>query len=405
MKHLKKLISLLLLINISLIAQSPEENIKQIIDKLNQGESVENMTINFGDINFKPGATELEGQAKSYLDKVALLLKSATNIDLIIKGHTDNTGNDKLNNQIALDRASSVMDYLLKKNINPNRIVAKGLGSQNPIADNDTDAGRAANRRTELVVVKKQEVTTIQDIIVLRNGSQIGADIIDYNDNIVSYKQFSSNEEFSIKTVEVDKIILANGEIIDFKVKVEVKEPEPLPKVEKEKFDFQKWFKDNFNLFDESESFSNGDVIIAFGYGLKSNIGINQKNSKIQVPTLIFNAELPYKNNIGIGISAGVQRWKPKDNEASTLGYYTFSPKVAYHFNLGEKIDLYTGLSINGRLAVVKNSEPSTSLSNFKVDVGTFLGCRYYLKNTLGVFYEKGRDGVACNKLGIVFRL
>ncbi len=75
----------------------------------------------------------MEPSAKSYLNKVAKLLKLATNINLLIKGHADNTGSNEVNNKLSKERAEAVKRYLIVQNIPLERLEAKGYGSSVPI--------------------------------------------------------------------------------------------------------------------------------------------------------------------------------------------------------------------------------------------------------------------------------
>ena len=72
-----------------------------------------------------------------------------------IAGHTDNVGNKDANQKLSEDRANSVRNYLIKKGITTERILAKGYGDTQPVADNSTDAGKQKNRRTEVRTIKE----------------------------------------------------------------------------------------------------------------------------------------------------------------------------------------------------------------------------------------------------------
>ncbi len=73
-------------------------------------------------------------------------------IKIEIVGHTDNQGSDNYNLDLSNRRANALMQALIEKGINPNRMTAKGMGSTAPVATNDTEAGRAQNRRVEVVI-------------------------------------------------------------------------------------------------------------------------------------------------------------------------------------------------------------------------------------------------------------
>lgn len=70
-----------------------------------------------------------------------------------IGGHTDNVGSDESNMKLSHDRAKSVRNYLVKAGIKSERLEAKGYGETQAVADNETEEGRKANRRTEFVVL------------------------------------------------------------------------------------------------------------------------------------------------------------------------------------------------------------------------------------------------------------
>jgi OmpA-OmpF porin, OOP family len=69
-----------------------------------------------------------------------------------VYGHTDNVGNDGSNQKLSEERANAVKSYLLSKGLPAQRIESKGFGSANPIADNSTAAGKAQNRRVQIVL-------------------------------------------------------------------------------------------------------------------------------------------------------------------------------------------------------------------------------------------------------------
>ncbi len=88
------------------------------------------------------------------LDKAALVLKNNPEIEVEIRGYTDNTGSYQGNVRISQRRADTVRDYMLKHSIAPYRMTTKGYGPENPIAPNNTSEGRAKNRRIEFYRIK-----------------------------------------------------------------------------------------------------------------------------------------------------------------------------------------------------------------------------------------------------------
>lgn len=106
-------------------------------------------------IFFSSGKYELLSESITELDKLLLLMKENPLIKIQINGHTDGIGKDVDNILLSEARAKSVVVYLTTKGIQSDRLSFKGLGSKNSIASNDTEDGRALNRRTEMVVVSK----------------------------------------------------------------------------------------------------------------------------------------------------------------------------------------------------------------------------------------------------------
>ena len=106
-------------------------------------------------IFFSSGKYELLTESMVELDKLLLLMKENPLIKIQINGHTDSIGKESDNMILSEARAKSVVVYLTAKGIQSGRLFFKGFGSKNPIASNETDDGRALNRRTEMVVVSK----------------------------------------------------------------------------------------------------------------------------------------------------------------------------------------------------------------------------------------------------------
>ena len=96
---------------------------------------------------------ELKQESVVELNKVVQLLTENPNLKIQISGFTDTIGQPKDNLLLSNNRAKTVVDYLVSKGIATPRLIFKGLGSANPIADNTTEAGKAQNRRTELSVI------------------------------------------------------------------------------------------------------------------------------------------------------------------------------------------------------------------------------------------------------------
>ena len=102
--------------------------------------------------NFEFNSTSLDEASTRYLDDLAVALAENSHMKISLIGHTDNVGSAAFNMRLSLVRANALRDYLIKKGVDPKRIVAEGKGLTEPINDNKTEADRALNRRVELTV-------------------------------------------------------------------------------------------------------------------------------------------------------------------------------------------------------------------------------------------------------------
>ena len=103
-------------------------------------------------VHFDIGKPTLRQESYTQLDEIAEYMKWKDTDKFEIGGHTDNVGSETDNLKLSQQRADAVRNYLLKKGIPSGRISAKGYGASKPVADNNTDAGRQQNRRTEVAV-------------------------------------------------------------------------------------------------------------------------------------------------------------------------------------------------------------------------------------------------------------
>lgn len=101
-------------------------------------------------VHFATGSAQLEPRSQAALDKVARSLKLNPRVVLGIAGHADSTGPAAVNKRLSMARAGAVREYLIAKGVSPSRLEVRGYGSGQPVADNDTQAGRAENRRVEM---------------------------------------------------------------------------------------------------------------------------------------------------------------------------------------------------------------------------------------------------------------
>ena len=107
-------------------------------------------------IQFENGKATIKKASFSILDEIAKIFIENSNFIIEVQGHTDNTGKEEVNKRLSQKRAEAVMEYLVKKGVNEKHMSAHGYGSDVPIADNKTKAGRAQNRRVEFQITFEQ---------------------------------------------------------------------------------------------------------------------------------------------------------------------------------------------------------------------------------------------------------
>jgi OmpA-OmpF porin, OOP family len=109
----------------------------------------------FDNLNFETGSTKLTPDSIPTVDSLVVILKAYPAVAVRLEGHTDNTGDAAANKKLSLDRAVAVKEIMITGGVADARIGTDGYGEEKPIAPNETEEGRAKNRRTELVVEKR----------------------------------------------------------------------------------------------------------------------------------------------------------------------------------------------------------------------------------------------------------
>lgn len=121
------------------------------------GEGIK-VTLNENTVNFDFNSANLTTLAKTNLDKLVTVLKNNPDTNINIYGHTDSIGTDAVNLRISSQRAAAVKNYFVANGISASRMFTEGLGKSSPIASNDTDAGRAKNRRVEFAITANEKM-------------------------------------------------------------------------------------------------------------------------------------------------------------------------------------------------------------------------------------------------------
>jgi outer membrane protein OmpA-like peptidoglycan-associated protein len=114
----------------------------------------DNITLNMpSNITFALNSSDLNGQFFNALDGVSMVLKEYDKTVVEVAGHTDSSGSDQYNQALSERRAQAVAGYLGSHGVKTQRLITIGAGEGHPVASNDTEQGRSANRRVELTIV------------------------------------------------------------------------------------------------------------------------------------------------------------------------------------------------------------------------------------------------------------
>lgn len=109
----------------------------------------------FENLNFQTNEALLMDGSAGELDQIAAAMKEFPAVIARIEGHTDNTGSEPRNLSLSTDRAKMVKDQLVQRGVEAGRLQVAGVGSSSPVDTNNTEAGRAANRRIEFIILSK----------------------------------------------------------------------------------------------------------------------------------------------------------------------------------------------------------------------------------------------------------
>jgi outer membrane protein OmpA-like peptidoglycan-associated protein len=110
------------------------------------------LQVNMADVLFAFGKYDLQPPAREALAKFSGIVLAHPGLHLAVEGYTDSVGSDAFNQTLSEQRANTVRAYLVTQGLDPNSITATGFGKSNPVAGNDTAAGRQQNRRVEIII-------------------------------------------------------------------------------------------------------------------------------------------------------------------------------------------------------------------------------------------------------------
>ena len=133
-----------------------EEMRARLLHQLNQvletKDTPRGLVVNMPDVLFDSGQYTLKPAARERLARISGIVGAYPDLLLEVEGHTDSIGSDEYNQKLSEKRAGSVQAYLVNAGVSPDKVIPRGLGKSDPIADNKTAAGRKLNRRVEMIV-------------------------------------------------------------------------------------------------------------------------------------------------------------------------------------------------------------------------------------------------------------
>lgn len=124
----------------------------------------EDLVITLSGVSFETGGHDLTAEAKKRLDVAAHALKEYPDRKVTISGYTDSKGREEVNLALSQKRADAVRAYLESQGVGPSRLISEGRGESNPVASNDTEEGRAGNRRVEITLHRPGELSERQPV-------------------------------------------------------------------------------------------------------------------------------------------------------------------------------------------------------------------------------------------------
>lgn len=137
------------------LATQTAESLRRRLDYMELRETDRGVVVTLGDVLFEVGQSVLQDGAQNHLLDVVELLQSEPDNRIRIEGHTDSTGPTDLNLRLSRQRAEAVEAALVELGIAANRITSVGMGQDFPIASNESDEGRARNRRVDVILLNE----------------------------------------------------------------------------------------------------------------------------------------------------------------------------------------------------------------------------------------------------------
>jgi len=135
------------------LALEQANTLRRQLENLQLRQTESGVVVTLGDVLFESGQTELREEAMASLVEVVDLLQSEPDKNIRIEGHTDSVGDANTNLEISQKRADAVFEALVSLGVDASRVTTQGMGEDFPIASNETDEGRAQNRRVDVILL------------------------------------------------------------------------------------------------------------------------------------------------------------------------------------------------------------------------------------------------------------
>lgn len=184
-------------------SQTSEQQLRDLINKIQNNIPVAGQKVNLRNINFGTGSWDLGNQEKQYLDVVAEFLNQIPTVEFEVEGHTDDVGDAEYNRTLSSNRAAAVKNYLISRGAYATNISARGFGEDQPLYSGQDESSRALNRRVEMRV---KSLGTQQYTINLKNGEAIVVEFFLIGDGIIEYRIRRNDPSLTIPSYEVSSI-------------------------------------------------------------------------------------------------------------------------------------------------------------------------------------------------------
>ncbi|GAB3953629.1 hypothetical protein GCM10028805_37720 [Spirosoma harenae] len=371
---------------LSTLPQKRISEFDEIIADLEKGRSIQGRIIRLHPIFFDTGSNAVLPQSYAYLDSIARFLVKIPALTVEISGYTDNTGNALSNRQLSHRRADAVRNYLVvTKEIASHRIEAMGYGQAGAVASNQTEQGRATNRRVEL---KFLALTNQTYVLHRKDGQRIETTfVLLSNDNqTISYRVNSTTPVVRVSVDDIEFITYPDGSRhgVDLTEIIEKQgnppPTEPTPK------------KVSFQINALPTLMLGGKVWSSLpnGYGHTFGGGAS--------------AQVDYwlTNGISMGAELGYSTWRTQVNLVENPGdlpYYTYSTSASQfsasahlRVKLGSRFYLMPQGGAAWLQVAIQDAENKVSFDGLQTTYGGAIGCLIPLGRTVhldaGLFYR-----------------